>query len=84
MGKKLVSDSQKRHYRTFHLARRNPELWEQERNASLSETLGEARERISVVEKEVETNKKLLRRSQHQVRLIFSERMDYMPMKPKG
>jgi len=67
MRVKKASDTQKRHYQTFHLARRNPERWEHERGVSLSESLHEAWERTGVAEREVETNKKMLRHNQQQV-----------------
>ena len=67
MRRKHVSDTLKRQRQIFHLALHNPDQWEQERYASLSESLHEARERASTAEKEMEENKMVLKRSQQQV-----------------
>jgi len=72
MRLKKTSDTLKRHHQTFHLARRDPEGWEHERNISLSESLHEVRERVGIVEREAETNKRLLRHSQQQVKLVIA------------
>ena len=67
MRVKKASDTLKRHYQTFYLARRDPERWEHERNTSLSESSHEAWERASTAEREAEAIKKSLRHSQQQV-----------------
>lgn len=67
MRLKETSDALKRHRRTFHLARHNPERWEQERNITLSENLCDVRETTSKLEGEAEANKKLLECRQQQV-----------------
>jgi len=67
MRPKKVSDKLKRHRRTFHLARHDPERWKQERSVALSENLREAQERASIAEREVEGNKGLLEQSQQPV-----------------
>ena len=71
MRQKRPSESQKHHRRTFHLPRYDPERWEQERDASLTESLREARERATVAEREAETSEKLLKQSQQEVGLMF-------------
>ena len=58
MRTKNTSDIQKRHHPTFYLARRDPERWEHERNITLSENLGEARERAGTTEREAKVNKR--------------------------
>jgi len=68
---KKVSDKLKRHRQTFHLSRYDPERWEQERNATLSESLRKAEERASIAEGGAGMNKELLEQSQHQVGLII-------------
>ena len=67
MRPKKVSDKLKRHRKTFHLARHDPERWEREKRAALSENLHEAQERASIAEREVERNKGLLEQSQQKV-----------------
>jgi len=71
MRLKETSDAVKRHRKTFHLARRDPEHWEQERETSLSETLREARERAAIAEREAEANKRLLNHNQQQASLVI-------------
>lgn len=71
MRTKKTSEALKRHRQTFHLARHDPERWEQEKNDSLSESLHEARERARIAEREVEITKKLLRDSQREASLII-------------
>ena len=71
MPRKRPSESQKRHRRTFHLSRYDQERWEKERDASLTESLREARERATVAEREAETSEKLLKQSQQEVGLTF-------------
>jgi hypothetical protein len=70
MHPKETSDTLKHHHKTFHLARHDPERWEQEREITLSEGLHEARERARIAEREAETNKTLLKRSQQQVSCV--------------
>jgi len=67
MRPKKISDKLKRHHQTFHLARHDPERWEQERSVTFSENLHEAQERASIPEKEAERNKGLLEQSKQQV-----------------
>ena len=67
---KKVSDKLKRHRQTFHFCRYDPERWEQERNATLSESLRKAEERASIAEGEAGRNKELLEQSQQQVGLV--------------
>ena len=67
MRPKKISDKLKRHHQTFHLARHDPERWEQERSVTFSENLHEAQERASIPEKEAEKNKGLLEQSKQQV-----------------
>ena len=71
MRTKQTSYAQQRHRKTFYLARCDPERWEQEKEASLLESLREARERTSAAEKEAKTNKKLLKQSQQQASIII-------------
>ena len=67
MRSKETSDALKRHRKTFHLARHDPELWEQERSTTLSDSLHNAQERASEAEKVAETNKKLLECGEQEV-----------------
>ena len=72
MPKKKPSDALKCHRHTFHLARYDPEGWEQARYLSLSENLREAQERASIAEREAEASKKLLRHREQEVSLVIT------------
>ena len=72
MPKKKPSDALKRHRHTFHLARYDPEGWEQARYLSLSENLREARERAGIAEREAEANKKLSTHRGQEVSLVVT------------
>lgn len=67
MRPKNTSGTLKRHRQTFHLARHDPERWEQERDLTTYESLCEARERASIMEEEAKVNKQLLKYSQQEV-----------------
>lgn len=77
--RKKGSEAQKRHRKTFHLARHDPERWKQvrENNHSeslrelqeLSERLREAEERESIAKGKEETAKMLLKEAQQQASL---------------
>jgi len=71
MRPKETSGTLKHHRKTFHLARRDPERWEEEREVGLSEGLREARERANIAEREAETDRTLLKHSQQQVSLVI-------------
>ena len=55
----------------FHLAQRDPERWEQERETALLESLREAREGVNTLEREAGTSKELLEHSQRQASVII-------------
>ena len=84
MRTKSTSDKLKRHRKTFYLARRDPDRWERERNTTLSEGLREARERASVAEREAKAKEVLLNRSQQQVSVSSSVRINPGLTKLKG
>ena len=63
---KCTPNALKRHRETFHLARHDPEHWEQERETTLLESLREARERVNTVDREA--NKELLKHSRQSQR----------------
>jgi hypothetical protein len=71
MRVKKTSDVLKHHRATFHLAQRDPECWEQEKNTTLSESLCEAGERVTIAERKLEADEKLLEHSQQQASLII-------------
>lgn len=70
MRLKETSDALKRHRKTLYLARHNPERWAEERIITLSESLHDAQEKKSKVEKKVEASGKLLEHKQQQVSLV--------------
>jgi len=71
MRTKQTSYALQRHRKTFHLARSDPERWEEEKETTRLESLHEARERASAAEKEAETNKRLLEHSQQQASVVI-------------
>ena len=58
MRPKNTSYALKQHRKTFHLARYDPERWEQVNENNLQTNLRDARERASVAERELEAGKK--------------------------
>ena len=64
-----TSNVLKRHWQTFYLGRRDPGRWEKDRNATISVSLHEARERTRNVERELEC-KKLLKDSWQRVSCV--------------
>jgi len=71
MRSKQISYAQKRQRETFHIARYDPECWEQEKETTLLENLREARERANAAEREAETNKETLKYSQQQASIVI-------------
>ena len=71
MRPKGTSKALKRHRKTFHLVRHDPERWEQEKKAALSENLHEAREKADTAEREVEAKERLLMDCRDQVSIAI-------------
>ena len=67
---KHTSHALKQQRKTFHLARHDPEHWEQEKEAARLENLHEARERASAAEREAKADKELLKNAQQQVSVV--------------
>ena len=82
MRTKHTSNALKRHRETFHLARRDPGLWEQVKESNLHETLHEAWERASAAERRAEVSEKLLEDMQKQesIYILSSVRTGYRLM----
>ena len=84
MRTKHTSNALKRHRKTFHLARRDPELWEQVKESNFLESLHEAQERASAAERRAQTSERLLEdaRKQASIYIPLSTRMGYRLMGP--
>ena len=84
MRTKHTSNALKRHRKTFHLARHDPELWEQVKENNLLESLQEAQERASAAERRAEISEKMLERAlgQASTYILLSTRISYRLMGP--
>jgi len=71
MHTKHISNTLKQQCSIFHLARHDPERWEQEKETTLLNSLHDAWEKASAAEREAETNKKLWKNSQQQASIFI-------------